>query len=87
MDDETEDNCIVILLSMHYYLELWWEDLKVQRLIKGDRFVYKILDCDWTIKDIEKYIINWVAQPCEKGDIYITIPYLPYRVKGLLTGT
>ena len=32
-------------------------------------------------------MINWVAQPCEKGDVYITMPYLLYRVKGPLTGT
>ena len=30
---------------------------------------------------------NWVAQLYKKEDIYITMPYLPYRVKGPLTKT
>ena len=72
---------------MHYYLKSQWEDLKTQGLAKGDGFVYKITDYNWTAEDIEKYRTNQVAQPCEKGDIYITMPYLPYRVKGLSAGT
>ena len=49
--------------------------------------MYKITDYNWTAKDIEKYRIDWVAQPCEKGDVCITMPYLPYRAKGPLAGT
>ena len=72
---------------MHYYLELWWADLKAQRSTKGDGFIHKILNQDWTTEDIEKYATDWVAQPCKKGDVHITMPYLPYKVKGLSTGT
>ena len=72
---------------MHYHLKLQQEDLKAQELTKGDGFVYKISNQDQTIKDVEKYAINQVAQLYKKGDIYITMPYLPYRVKGPLTRT
>ena len=56
-------------------------------LTKGDRFIYKITDQDQTTKDAAKYKTDQVAQLYKKGDIYITIPYLPYRVKGPLTRT
>ena len=72
---------------MHYYLKLQWVDLKVQGLAKGNGFMHKILDYNWTAKDIEKYTTNQVAQLYKKGDMYITMPYLPYRVKGPLTRT
>ena len=72
---------------MHYYLELQQEDFKARGSTKGDRFVYKILDCDWTTKDIKKYTIDWVAQPCKKGDVYVIMSYLPHGAKGPLTGT
>ena len=72
---------------MHYYLESQWADLKARGLTKGDKFVYKILDQDWTTKDVEKYATDQVAQPCKKGDMYITMPHLPYRAKGPLTRT
>ena len=72
---------------MHYYLELQQADLKARGLTKGNGFVYKILDQDQTTKDVEKYATNQVAQPCKKGDVRITMPYLPYRAKGPLTGT
>jgi len=49
--------------------------------------MHKISDHNWTAKDVEKYATDWVAQLYEKGDVYITMPYLPYRVKGPLTGT
>ena len=78
---------MVILPNIHYYLELQWADLKARGSTKGDRFIYKILDQDWTTKDIEKYTTNQVAQPCEKGDVRITMPYLFYRGKGPLTRT
>ena len=70
---------------MHYYLELQQEDLKARGLTKGNGFIYKISDYNWTAKDVKKYATNWVAQPCKKGDVYITMPYLPYRAKGPLT--
>jgi hypothetical protein len=44
LDNKTEDNCIIILPSIHHHLELWWADLKAQGLTKGDGFVYKITD-------------------------------------------
>ena len=28
-----------------------------------------------------------MAQPCKKGNVHITMPHLPYKVKGPLTGT
>ena len=78
---------MIILPSIYYYLELQQDDLKVRELTKGDEFIYKISDYKQTTNDIEKYATDQVAQPYEKGDIRITIPYLPYRVKGSLTGT
>ena len=44
LDDKTKDNCTIILPGMHYYLKLWWADLKARGLTKGNGFVYKILD-------------------------------------------
>ena len=76
---------MVILPSIYYHLELQQEDLKAQGLTKGDGFIYKISDYNWTTKDVKKYATNQVAQPYKKGDVRITIPYLPYRVKGPLT--
>ena len=76
---------MVILPGMYYYLELQQEDLKARGLTKGDGFIYKISDYNWTAKDIKKYATDWVAQPYKKGDMYITIPHLPYRAKGPLT--
>ena len=78
---------MVILPGMHHYLELQQVDLKVWGLAKGNRFIYKISDYNQTAKNIEKYITDQVAQLCKKGDVYITMPYLPYRAKGPLTGT
>ena len=49
--------------------------------------MHKILDHNQTAKDVEKYATDQVAQPCKKGDVCITMPYLPYGVKGPLTGT
>ena len=43
---------------MHHHLESWWEDLKARGLTKGNRFVYKILDYNWTAKDVKKYATN-----------------------------
>ena len=51
----------------------------------GNRFIYKILDYNQTTKDVKKYTTNQVAQPYKKGDMRITMPYLPYRAKGPLT--
>ena len=85
LDNKTEDNCTVILPGMHHYLELQQEDLKARGSTKGNRFIYKILDYNWTAKDVKKYATNQIAQPCKKGDIRITMPYLPYRAKGPLT--
>ena len=87
MDDETEDNCTVIPPGMHHHLESWWEDLKERGSTKGDRFVHKISDRDWTAKDVKKYATDWVAQPCKKGDIRITMPHLPHGAKGPSTRT
>ena len=28
LDNKTKDNYTIILLSIYYYLELWWTDLK-----------------------------------------------------------
>ena len=78
---------MIILPNIYYYLKSQWADLKAQKLIKGNKFIHKITDQDQTAKDTEKYKTNQVAQLYKKEDIYITIPYLPYRVKGLLTGT
>ena len=49
--------------------------------------MYKITDYDQTAKDIEKYRTDQVAQLCEKGDMCITMPYLPYGAKGPSAGT
>ena len=49
---------MIILPSIYYYLKLQQTDFKVQGLVKGDRFIYKILDQDQTTKDIKKYIID-----------------------------
>jgi len=87
LDDETEDNCTIILPGMHHHLESWWADLKARGLAKGDGFVHKISDQDWTTEDVEKYATDWVAQPCEKGDVRITMPHLPHGAKGPSTGT
>ena len=76
---------MVILPGIHHYLKLQQEDLKAHKLTKGNGFVYKISDYDQTAKDIKKYITDWVAQLYKKGDIYITILYPPYGVKGPLT--
>ena len=78
---------MVILPGIYHHLKLQQEDFKAYKLTKGDSFIYKILDHNQTAKDVKKYIINWVAQPYKKGDIYITIPYLPYRAKGPSIGT
>lgn len=72
---------------MHHYLESWWTDLKARGLAKGDGFVHKISDQDWTTEDVEKYATDWVAQPCKRGDVRITMPHLPHGAKGPLTGT
>ena len=58
LDNKTEDNCTIILPGIHYYLKLWWTDLKARGLAKGNGFVHKISDQDWTTEDVEKYIID-----------------------------
>ena len=78
---------MVILPGIHHYLELQQEDLKAQGSTKGNGFIYKISDYNQTAKDVKKYTTDQVAQPYKKGDIYITMSYLPYRVKGPLTRT
>ena len=46
---------MIILPSIYYYLKLQQADFKARGLIKGDGFIYKILDYNWTINDVEKY--------------------------------
>ena len=58
LDDETKDNCIIILLGMHYYLELQWVDFRARGLIMGNGFVHKITNQDWTTEDTKKYKTN-----------------------------
>ena len=58
LDNKTKNNYIIILPSIYHYLKLWWMDLKAQRLTKGDKFIHKITDQDWTAKDAKKYKTN-----------------------------
>ena len=55
LDNETKDNCMIILLGMHHYLELWWVDFRARGLTIGNGFVHKITNQDWTAEDAKKY--------------------------------
>jgi hypothetical protein len=74
LDDETPRNCTVLVPGFHKDVHRWYNDLKKrgQGNVKGHTTDLKHL---YTPADRAKYG-DWVAVPCKRGDVRITLPQI-----------
>ncbi len=56
------------------------------RDLDAEDFVYRITEPIFNADDKKGFGINWIFVPCDRGDIRITIPQLPYEVLGPAKG-
>jgi hypothetical protein len=78
LDNETEDNCTVLLPGMYKKLQQWW-DLCLSRGAKPNTFVHRLKEQMYTKDDAKEFGIEWTSVPCKRGDVRVTLPHIPHR--------
>jgi hypothetical protein len=86
LDDETDDNCTVLLPGMHRGLADWWE-LCSKRGAKPHTFVHRLTEQMYTKEDANRFGIHWTSVPCRRGQARVTLPHIPHGSHGPATGT
>jgi hypothetical protein len=86
LDNETEDNCTVLLPGMQKKLPQWWEKC-LKRGAKPNTFVHRLTEQMYTAEDAEELGIRWTSVPCRRGEVRVTLPHIPHGSHGPATGT
>jgi hypothetical protein len=86
LDNETEDNCTVLLPGMQKKLPQWWEKC-LKRGAKPNTFVHRLTEQMYTAEDAEELGIRWTSVPCRRGEVRVTLPHIPHASHGPATGT
>src|SRR5277367_4726204 len=81
LDDEEEDDCTMILPGMHKHVKEWEEILTARGLSTG-ALVHRIQDSMFTSEDEKRFDTKWTPQPCQTGQVRVTLPHLPHGAYG-----
>jgi hypothetical protein len=85
LDDEKPDDCTMILPGMHKHIKEWDETLTARGLSTG-AFVHRIQDRMFTSGDEKRFGTKWTPQPCQRGQVRVTLPHLPHGAYGPAKG-
>ena len=77
LDDEKPDDCTTILPGMHEHIKEWEETLTARGLSTG-ALVHRIHDSIFTSEDEKRFGTKWTPQPCQRGQVRVTLPHLPH---------
>ena len=81
IDNETEQDCTVIIAGMHNKLREWWEHC-VSRGQETSGFVHRITEQMFTRGDAQKLGVDWKRVPCQQGEVRVTLPHIPHGSDG-----
>ena len=85
LDDENDDDCTMILPGMHKHIKEWEEILTTRGLSTG-ALVHRIQDSMFTSEDEKTFDTKWTPQPCQTGQVRVTLPHLPHGAYGPAKG-
>jgi hypothetical protein len=85
LDDENVDDCTMILPGMHKHIKEWEEILTARGLSTG-ALVHRIKDSMFTSEDEKTFDTKWTPQPCQTGQVRVTLPHLPHGAYGPAKG-
>lgn len=77
LDDEDDDDCTMILPGMHKHIKEW-EKVLTARGLSTEALVYRIQDSMFTSEDEKIFGSKWTPQPCQAGQVRVTLPHLPH---------
>jgi hypothetical protein len=86
IDDESSQNCTVILPGMQHKLQEWW-DICIARGQDTAGFVHRITERMFTKDDAARLGIDWKPVPCRRGEVRVTMPHIPHGADGPSVGT
>jgi hypothetical protein len=81
IDDEASDDCTMILPGMHKNI-VEWEKILESRGLSTKAMVHRIKDSMFTEEDEKKFGTKWTPQPCQSGQVRVTLPHLPHGAYG-----
>jgi len=82
LDNEKEDDCTMILPGMHKHIKEWNEVLTA----RGLSLDHRIQDSMFTSEDEKRFNTKWTPQPCQMGQVRVTLPHLPHGASGPAKG-
>ena len=85
LDNECSDDCTQILAGMHKHIKEWDEVLTTRGLSSGT-LVHRIEGNMFTPEDEKRFGTKWTAQPCQRGQVRVTLPHLPHGACGPAKG-
>jgi hypothetical protein len=85
LDDEKPDDCTMILPGMHKHIKEWDETLTARGL-STRALVHRIQDSMFTSEDEKRFGTKWTSQPCQRGQVRVTLPHLPHGAYGPAKG-
>jgi hypothetical protein len=86
IDNETNQDCTVIIAGMHRKLQQWW-DICFARGQETSGFVHRITDQMFTPNDAKKLNVDWKRVPCRRGEVRVTLPHIPHGADGPTVST
>jgi hypothetical protein len=86
IDNETNQDCTVIIAGMHRKLQQWW-DICIARGQETSGFVHRITDQMFTPNDAKKLNVDWKRVPCRRGEVRVTLPHIPHGADGPTVST
>jgi hypothetical protein len=85
LDNESPDDCTQILPGMHKHIKEWDEVLTARGLSSAS-LVHRIESRMFTPEDEKRFDTKWTAQPCQRGQVRVTLPHLPHGACGPAKG-
>jgi hypothetical protein len=85
LDNESKDDCTEILPGMHRHIQEW-HGVLAERGLSSAALVHRVEGNMFTSEDEKRFGTQWTSQPCQSGQVRVTLPHLPHGACGPAKG-